>query len=143
MYDDILLPTDGSSGTNAALDHALAIARNHDATVHGLYVIDRRFTRAATEETTEEVVRSLEEEGERALEDIRVHVEDAGLGAETVQREGVPHRTIPEYAEEVGADLIVMGTHGRTGPDRIANLGSTTERVVKHGDHPVLVVDID
>lgn len=143
MYDDILLPTDGSSGTLEALRHALTIARDHDATVHGLYVLDSRQYRAASEETKADVVRSLEEEGERALDDVRVRTEDEGLAAETTQCEGVPPKVIVEYADEHAVDLIVMGTHGRTGADRLANLGSTTERVVSNGEHPVLVVAID
>ncbi len=143
MYDDILLPTDGSAGTLEALEHALTIALDHESTIHGLYVLDQRFTRAASPETRDEVVKSLDEEAERALDDVRVRTEEAGLDAVTSQREGIPDRVIVEYADEHGIDLIVMGTHGRTGPDRIANLGSTTERVVKNGDHPVLVVDID
>jgi nucleotide-binding universal stress UspA family protein len=143
MYDDILLPTDGSAGTSAAMEHALAIGADHAATIHGLYVVDSRLARAAAEDRRDEIVADLEAQGEQALGEVRDPVEDAGLEAVTVQRDGVPHRVVVEYADEHGVDLIVMGTHGRTGPDRLANLGSTTERVVENGDHPVLVVDID
>jgi len=142
MYEDILLPTDGSSGTVDVIDHAIAIGTDHDATVHGLYVVDRRLYMAAAEDTKAEVTQSLQEQGEVALDDARVRIEEAGLTARTVAREGIPHREILDYAEEAGIDLVVMGTHGRTGPDRIANLGSTTERVVEDGSVPVLVVDI-
>lgn len=143
MYEDVLFPTDGSSGTLAALDHALAIARDSDAAVHGLYVLDRRLATAAQADTKDEVIQSLEEEAERALHDVEVHAAESAIDPCTEQREGIPHREILEYADEHGIDLLVMGTHGRTGPDRIANLGSTTERVVKNGEVPVLVVDIE
>jgi nucleotide-binding universal stress UspA family protein len=142
MYDSILVPTDGSTGTAETLDHALAIGRDNDATVHGLYVVDRRQYRAAEGDTKDEVRKSLELEGERALEDVRTRVADAGLSAETDCRDGIPHREVGEYVDEQGVDLVVMGTHGRTGRDRVANLGSVTQRVVERVNVPVLVVDI-
>lgn len=142
MYDDILLPTDGSSGTVEALEHALAIASDQGARIHVLYVVESRLYRAADDETKGDVRRTLEEEGDRALEDARVRVEDEGVECVTQRREGIPQKSITEYATEAGIDLIVMGTHGKTGPERMATLGSTTERVVKNASQPVLVVDI-
>lgn len=143
MYDDILLPTDGSSATAQALNHARSIAEDKDATIHVLYVLDKRHYLAADENMKGEIRKSLEEEGERALEDARISIEDAGLEARTDHIEGVPHKTIVEYADEHGMDLIVMGTHGKTGRDRVASLGSTTERVVKNAGMPVLVVELE
>ena len=142
MYDDILVPTDGSAGTDDVLDHAIAAAGPHDATVHSLYVVDSRLYRAAEAETKDEIRRSLEEEADVALEDVRVRVADEGLTARTTVLDGIPHREILDYADREGVDLIVMGTHGRTGPERIANLGSTTTRVVEDGSVPVLVVNL-
>lgn len=143
MYDDILVPTDGSDGTPTVLSHALAIASGRDATVHGLYVVDRRRYTAAPEGQTEAIIAELEAEGEAALAEFEETATDGGIDTVTERRDGVPHNVIVEYADERGIDLIVMGTHGRTGPDRLANLGSTTDRVLKTGDVPVLVVDID
>jgi nucleotide-binding universal stress UspA family protein len=143
MYDDVLVPTDGSDGTEAALEHALAIAGAHDAALHGLYVVDRRRYTAAPDDSSQAVLDALEAEGRDALGIVEVRGADAGVETATTQREGVPHGEILEYATAEDVDLIVMGTHGRTGRDRLANLGSTTERVVKNGDVPVLVVDID
>jgi nucleotide-binding universal stress UspA family protein len=142
MYDDVLVPTDGSSGTGETLDHALSIARDNDATVHAVYVVDQRQYRAAESDAKEEVVRSLETEGERALENVRVRVEETGLDLETELAEGIPNREIAACVESAGIDLVAMGTHGPTGRDRVATLGSVTERVLKNVDVPVLVVDI-
>jgi len=142
MYDNILLPTDGSSATVEALEHALTIAADQDATVHVLYVIDKRHAMAAAEDTRDEIERSLEEEADRALDDARIRIEEEGIDCLTIRKEGIPHRTITEYAADEGIDMIVMGTHGKTGPERIASLGSTTERVVKNSEMPVLVVDL-
>ncbi|MFB6074708.1 MAG: universal stress protein [Haloarculaceae archaeon] len=142
-YEDILVPTDGSSGSGRTIDHAVSIARDNDATLHGLFVVDKRRYRAADEETTDDVRASLEEEGDRALDDLTVRGEEGGARVMTDRREGIPHRTIIDYAEDEGIDLIVMGTHGRTGRNRAATLGSVTERVVKGAEVPVLVVQID
>jgi nucleotide-binding universal stress UspA family protein len=142
MYDRMLVPTDGSKGTEQVLDHAIPIARDNDAVVHGLYVVDQRRYRAAEGDTKDEVRKSLELEADRSLEDLRTRVEDAGLVAETERRNGVPHREIGDYVDESGIDLVVMGTHGRTGRDRVQHLGSVTQRVVERVSAPVLVVDI-
>jgi nucleotide-binding universal stress UspA family protein len=142
MYDDILLPTDGSKGTTETAAHATEIARGNDATVHVLYVVDSRRYRAAESDTKDEIVRSLEVEGERALEDLEIDLQDAGLAVETEMRDGIPHREIVDYVEEADIDLVTMGTHGRTGRDRVQNPGSVTDRVVADVHVPVLVVDI-
>jgi len=143
MYDNVLVATDGSSGTAETLAHAVSIARDNDATLHGLYVVDRRLVLAAEKETQEDVRQSLEEEGEVALDDITVGGQDSGLDVQTRMVEGIPHKSITDYTEEADIDLVVMGTHGRTGRDRVANLGSVTERVVESSPVPVLVVHID
>ncbi|RLN01692.1 universal stress protein [Haloarcula sp. Atlit-7R] len=143
MYDSVLVATDGSSGTAETLAHATSIARDNDATLHGLYVVDRRLYVAADKANQDEVRQSLEEEGEVALDDIVVGGEEAGVEVVTTMAEGIPHKTITNYAEEEAIDLIVMGTHGRTGRDRVANLGSVTERVVESAPVPVLVVHIE
>ncbi|MDS0222096.1 universal stress protein [Haloarcula sp. S1AR25-5A] len=143
MYDSVLVATDGSSGTTETLAHATSIARDNDATLHGLYVVDKRLYLAADKDNQDEVRQSLEEEGEVALDDIAVGGEEAGVEVVTKMEEGIPHKTITDYAEREDIDLIVMGTHGRTGRDRVANLGSVTERVVQSAPVPVLVVHIE
>jgi nucleotide-binding universal stress UspA family protein len=143
MYDNVLVATDGSSGTAETMSHAVAIARDNDAVLHGLYVVDRRLFLAAEKDTQDDVRESLKEEGEVALDDIAVRGQEAGLTVETVMEDGIPHKTITDYAEEADIDLVVMGTHGRTGRDRVANLGSVTERVVESSPVPVLVVHIE
>ncbi|MBV0900520.1 universal stress protein [Haloarcula salina] len=143
MYDSVLVATDGSSGTKETLAHATAIARDNDATLHGLYVVDKRLYLAADKDDQDDVRQSLEEEGDIALDDIAVGGEESGLDVVTRMEEGIPHKTIIDYVEEAGVDLVVMGTHGRTGRDRVANLGSVTERVVQNAPVPVLVVHIE
>jgi len=143
MYDRILVPTDGSEGTTETLAHACSIATDNDATLHVLYVIDQRLYLAAEEGTQDEVVASLETRGQEALDAATTQAGTEGVEVETERRQGVPHTEIVEYADEIDADLVAMGTHGRTGRDRLAALGSVTERVVESAERPVLVVNID
>jgi nucleotide-binding universal stress UspA family protein len=142
MYDRILVPTDGSSGTEQSIEHAAAIAGDNGATVEVLYVVDQRQYRAAASDAKDEVIASLEEEGERAVEAAETQLAEYGLDTESTLQEGIPYKTILSYAEESDTDMIVMGTHGRTGRDRRVALGSVTERVVENAEIPVLVVDI-
>jgi len=140
MYDHVLVPTDGSEGTETALEHAVGIAADHDATVHGLNVVDRQVVLAAEKENQKTVEADLHEEGEQAVGVVADAAEAAGLDAVTAVVEGTPHREILEYIEAEGIDLVVMGTHGRTARDRLVSLGSVTERVVGSARAPVLTV---
>ncbi len=143
MYDRILLPTDGSDGTEQALSHAVEIARGRDATIHALSVIDRRLYLAADETQKSELKSSLRDDARAAVDRVADGAADAGVDCTTAVRDGVPYRVILEYAAERPVDLVVMGTHGRSGRDKLANLGSVTERVVENTDTPTLVVRID
>jgi nucleotide-binding universal stress UspA family protein len=141
MYDRILLPTDGSDGTDRAIEHALAAA-DADTTIHVLSVVDRRLYLSAEKDDQEEVLETLRAESDQAVTDLAARIEDAGHDAVGVVREGIPHDEIVAYADEAEVDLIVIGSHGRTGREKIVNLGSVTERVISNVGRPVLVVDI-
>jgi nucleotide-binding universal stress UspA family protein len=136
----ILVPVDFSAGAEAAVEWAQAIAARFGATLVLLHVVDTTANALVGapggalappptlyEELREEARRALAELGERTP------------GARTVLREGVPRSEILAVAKEVGADLIVMGTHGRTG---LAHLlfGSVAEHVVRHAPVPVFTV---
>ena len=138
MYDTILLPTDGSEGTADAVEQAFDLAKNYDATVHALYVIDLKEVNAIehTFDTTM-YTEKFRAEGESALDELSQRGEDAGVDVVTVIREGIPHEVILDYCDEEAVDLVVMGTHGRTGLGRYL-LGSVTEKVVRLSDIPVL-----
>lgn len=140
MYDDVLVPTDGSDTVSETLEHATAIAGNDDATIHALYVVDQRITRAADREMRSDLEDSLEAEGRKAVEAVREHAEDAGLETIDEIRHGTPSREILEYASGAGIDLIVIGTQGKTPREKVSTLGSVSERVVDGASIPVLVV---
>ncbi|NUC72035.1 universal stress protein [Haloterrigena sp. SYSU A558-1] len=140
MYDDILIPTDGSETIAETLAHGLPIAEHNDATVHSLYVVDSRVTAAATDETGPELEASLEDEGREAVADVADRADRRGLETVTDVRKGTPSKAILEYADEHGIDLIVIGTRGKSPREKIASLGSVSERVVDNAEIPVFVV---
>ena len=140
-YDEILVPTDGSEPAAAAIDHGLAIAEAADARVHAVNVVDVGGLAAGSEYARVGDLREhLRDAGERATEEIATRARDAGLDAVTAVREGPPAKTLLSYVDDKGVDLVTMGTAGRTGINRYL-LGSTTERIIRHSDAPVLAVN--
>lgn len=141
MYDNILLPTDGSEGMEIVIEHAKELAKIHDATLHTLYVANTASLSDLPMESSWEGVNSaLQQQGERAIDLVEDAV--AGLSIETEIVEGSPSKEIVSYASENDCDVIVMGTHGRSGVDRLL-LGSVAERVVRSAPVPVLTVGIN
>ncbi len=139
MYQSILYPTDGSDQAHAALEHAIDLATTYDATLHVISVVD---IRVGTDSSLVDVTTSLEESADRWVTNDVESAREAGL--EDVERavvQGTPHEGILMYADERDVDLIVMGTHGRSGLDRYL-LGSVTEKVVRLADVPVLTVRV-
>jgi nucleotide-binding universal stress UspA family protein len=140
MYDRILLPTDGSDANGRAVEQGVGLARETGAGLHVLFVLED--VPYAPETMDDAIEGRLREIGEAAIEGIEERAEAAGVDLVTEMREGVPHETILEYAEEADVDAVVMGTHGRSGLDRYL-LGSVTERVVRAAEVPVLTVRME
>ena len=138
MYDDILVPTDGSSASEAATEHAIDIAGQYGARLHALYVVDSGAY-SALDAGSDVVVDALQSEGERATDRVVEAADDAGVEATGAVATGTAYRSVHDYVDEHGIDMIIMGTHGRKGLDRYL-LGSVTERVVRTADVPVLTV---
>ena len=137
MYDQILIPTDGSEGTRGAVEHVIDLATTYEAALHTIYVID---TNVGVDSSVPGTLDALEEVGENAIDEVIRQAEAAGVNTiERVVAQGPPHQAILDYVEEHDIDLVVMGTHGRTGLDRYL-LGSVTEKVVRLSDAPVLTV---
>ncbi len=141
MYDDILLPTDGSAGMKAVIDHAVELAQEHEATLHALYVANTAsLSDLPMESSWEGVSSALKQQGEQAINDVETRAEDVPFHSTIV--DGSPSREIVDYATENGIDVIVMGTHGRSGVDRLL-LGSVAERVVRSSPAPVLTIRVN
>lgn len=139
MYDDILVPTDGSSGMTQVAEHALALAELCGATVHVLYVVDETAYASIPEDTRERVREALEGDGESATKTIAERAFERDLTVNREVRWGDPAVAIIAYAVENDIDMIVMGTRGRTGFERYL-LGSVAEKVVRVSPVPVVTV---
>jgi nucleotide-binding universal stress UspA family protein len=140
VFDQILFPTDGSDGATVAFDHVLDIATTHDATVHILNVVDT--TQESVLQLRSDSVEVLEKDGENVVSEAADRADQRGVDTVTEVRQGEAYRTIIDYAETQGIGLVVMPTHGRGGLERFL-LGSTTERVVRRADVPVLTLSPD
>ena len=138
MYRRILLPTDGSPPTERALEYAVDLVETYDAELHVLYVLDTTATTGDVE--TESITGEYDDISEDIVENVVARVHETGLDRVVDEvRRGPPPMMILEYADEHDVDLIVMGTHGRTGIDRYL-LGSVTEKIVRQSEVPVLTV---
>ncbi len=143
LYDRILVPTDGSPEGRRAVGHAVALADAHEAIVSGLYVINTASYNGLPMETSWEGVRTLlNTDGQAALNVIESLAAERGVAVETEIAEGSPAKEIIRTAENQACDLIVMGTHGRGGLNRLL-LGSVAEKVVRGAHIPVMTVRID
>jgi nucleotide-binding universal stress UspA family protein len=140
MYDDILLPTDGSDSIAAAATHAETLADRFDATLHVLSVVDtrNRFESPTSGLSVDAWVDAERDRADRAVEDTVAPLPD-DLSVETAVVEGVPKTAILDYVEDEGIDMVVMGTHGRTGLDHYL-IGSVAEKVVRRSPVPVVTV---
>lgn len=139
-YDEILVPTDGSERAAAAVAHAIAIADRFDARIHAVNVVDiGEIAATGNLRPPTEVLNRCQERGEAATDRILTWARDADVAGVSAVTEGFPAEELLGYCEDNDIDLITMGTAGRTGLDRVL-LGSTTERVIRRADRPVLAV---
>ncbi len=140
MLRHILVPLDGSRLAAVAVPYAATLACALDARVSLLGVIEPlpEFTRlpsVAAQEADERQIAT----GTAYLETAAIPLRAHDLAATTVIRHGNPAAEITAYAEEADCDLIVLGTHGRTGIERV-RMGSVAQHVVRHAIVPILVV---
>ncbi|MGQ4556306.1 universal stress protein [Halobellus sp. GM3] len=143
MYREILLATGGEVASDRAVEHAIELAAQHDATLHVLFVVDSDVYDAYSGDEyvdeSEGPEHGLEEMGEEAVSEVAERARDRGVDAETHVRHGQPPETIVEFARESGVDVVVMGTRRRTDEYR-SLLGSVTDRVLRLAEMPVTVV---
>jgi nucleotide-binding universal stress UspA family protein len=141
MFDTIVVATDGSDSVRRAVDVAVDVAARFDAEVHALYVVDSGEVESTPDEVREDLRDALDDRGSAALEQVTgaAAERDPELDVTIEAREGRPATEITEYAREVGADVVAMGTRGRHGENRFL-IGSVAERVVRTCPIPVLTV---
>ncbi|MCL4813529.1 MAG: universal stress protein [Vicinamibacteraceae bacterium] len=139
----ILVATDFSDASQAALDYARGLAERFDASLHVLHVLEDLAAHAWTTEVYVAALPGVHEEMERQAQErlgaLFSDEERERFRVRTALRLGSPFVEIIRYARDEHADLIVMGTHGR-GAIAHMLLGSVAERVVRKAACPVLTV---
>ena len=143
MYKHILVPTDGSELSSAAIDQALQLAGALGARLTALTVAEPLHFMPVTPGTAQTVRAEYEahikEEGLRILGSVQAKANAAGIVIETVQiAAGDAWQAIVDTAKERGCDLIFMASHGRRGVSAFL-MGSVTTKVLSHSTIPVLV----
>jgi len=135
-WNNIMLATDGSKYSTTATEKAVDIAKSYRGELKALSVVD------VTEEFQTEAPEAVEKMVERAREyvdDVKKKAEDSGVKAEALVREGDTYKVIIDLAKKLACEVIVMGSHGRTGVKRLL-MGSVTEKVIGYSACPVLVI---
>jgi nucleotide-binding universal stress UspA family protein len=136
----ILVPTDFSEYADYALDYAIELAKTFQARLTVLYVfhLSSLALGEAPPTVLADTLEAMETHAQQRTQMALAHVQEAGLQADSAIVEGIPFQVIIETAESRDVDLIVMGTHGRTGLTH-ALMGSVAEKVVRLAPCPVLV----
>lgn len=135
-WDKVLLSSDGAGCSENATSKALALAGDYGSQLIALAVV---YTNDEFMALAHEMINGLVEKSLARLAEL-VNL-GAGMGVTVIPlvREGEPHEVITKQAGEVGAELIIMGSHGRKGLSRLL-MGSVTERTIGYAECPVLVV---
>ena len=141
QFKKILIPVDGSSTSNKALDYALQMAKDAPCQIRFIHAIDE-LGYLSSYEYSGELMATAHKNGTGILQAAMVAAQAANVPADTHlidtpgQRLG---QTVADEAASWGADLIVLGTHGRRGVGRVL-LGSGAEQIVRMAPVPVLIV---
>ncbi|MEO8626481.1 MAG: universal stress protein [Betaproteobacteria bacterium] len=143
MFKHLLLPTDGSQLSEAAIQKGIQFAQSIGARVTGFFAIPefRVFTYRTEmlEDTREEFAKNSRAEAEAYLAVIEKAAKQAGVTCDTASATSdQPYQAIIKTAEEKGCDLIMMASHGRRGVQGLL-VGSETQKVLTHSRTPVLV----
>lgn len=138
-YRNVLVPTDGSECATAALTVGADLVNTHEATLHLLSVVD--VMSLGVDVYSEMQADLLEEHADEVIDEAVRLAEDAAVESVTsaVEYGSSVHREVLSYVEEHDVDVVVIGTHGRTGFDRYL-LGSVTEQLVRTSPVPVMTV---
>ena len=130
MFEKILVPTDGSEYADRAVEVALGLARELGTRVVALHVLDEKLILP---------LEVLEEEGQHILEEVRRRGEEIEVPVDEIILFGNPRQDMAKITTKSGADLMIIGTHGRTGVEKLL-LGSVAENALKTVEVPVMLV---
>jgi nucleotide-binding universal stress UspA family protein len=144
MYKQILCPVDGSPTSNCGMAEAIQLAKDQNAKIHFLHVVDNYFPIMDTTGDLNyiDITEILRENGKKILKKSDKAADLAGVSADSkmvISTRGQIHKSILDHVKKCHADLIVMGTHGLRGFKRLV-MGSDAETVVRTSPVPVLLV---
>lgn len=144
MFKTILFATDFSESSDHAFQYALSLARKFESRLGIIHVISEPVDLRGfyvPHISFDKLEEEIEQGALKMMEKFcRTHVHDYAK-VESFVVPGIPYDEIIKKAEEIGADLIVVGTHGRTGLDHVL-FGSTAEKVVRKSTIPVMTIRI-
>ena len=139
----ILYPTDFSRASGAAFTKAVDLAKTNKAELQVVHVLAPAMSMVGdgyvSPQVYEDLAASARAYGKKNLDALVAKAKKAGVRAKSILLEGVPHEQIARTARRQRADLVVMGTHGRTGLAKIF-LGSVAGRVIAIAPCPVMTV---
>lgn len=133
---NILVATDGSANSEAALSHAMTTAGEYGSKLSVVTVVHTNEEMIAM---APEHIQKMVNEVDTYHKEVEANAAQNDIRVETYIREGEPHAQIVDIAGEIGASIIIMGTHGRKGLSRLL-MGSVTERTIGYADCPVMVI---
>ena len=144
MLDKIMIATDGSDASRHAANLGISLAKHSAGVVIAVYVVDMQRIVHLPGYTTlhgpkESLLDAMLKEGEEAVAHIGEKAEEEGISFNKVILKGNPSDELLRYSKELGVDILVMGSIGRTGISKFL-LGSVAEKVVRHSEVPVVVV---
>jgi len=146
VYRRILIPTDGSEDARKATLHAFHMAGMSGADILGISVVDTSYRELWDEDISRRLEEIMRKQSENAISILKEEFSSQqelghlkGTRLDMVILEGNPAEVILEVMEEEDVDLVVMGSSGKHGLDRIIS-GSITRKVLKSATKPVMVV---
>jgi len=139
-FRKIMVATDGSVCSRIAANYAIELARLSGGTVYAVYVVSTDyFSSMAVDFDWERMNEALKKEGHAAVSYVKRAGEMEKVDVDPILLEGHPADELIRYAEDNEMDVVVMGTLGKTGLDRLL-LGSVAEKVVLHCKVPVMII---
>ena len=142
VFKKILFPTDFSVASDYAMSYAISMAKRYKAKFFLLHVVDTTYDISGfyiPHISAEKLMQEMEDAAEKKLTNIRSAISRRIKTCEIVVKSGIPHKEILKFAKDKGIDMIIMGTHGKAGLDHLL-FGSTTERVLRQANCPVLTI---
>jgi nucleotide-binding universal stress UspA family protein len=147
MIKKIMIATDGSDTSNKAAMIGIDIAHRANGSITAIYVMDiSRLAHlpgyAAMPGLKEKILSLMQKEGQQATQFVEDHAHMMKVSCQKILAQGNPSEELLKFSQQMGMDLLIMGSLGRTGMEKFL-LGSVAEKVVSQSAIPVLLIKGD